>query len=146
MGMITETKHFLLEKPRETGVMAAGKAVVRGVQAGYYRLLLTCARFDKSVLKAQEKKYKVAVCAIFKDEAVHGVPGVWEYSNFGAGIAGAALECLAVEWLHAAAAGMTGGFVWSPFVLAPCLFISLALFFINGNRSVREEVRRRVHF
>ena len=31
--------------------------------------------------------------AIFKDEAVHGVPGVWEYSNFGAGIAGAALEC-----------------------------------------------------
>ena len=40
----------------------------------------------------------------------------------------------------------TGGFVWSPFVLAPCLFIALSLFFINGNRSVREEVRRRVHF
>ena len=60
--------------------------------------------------------------------------------------AGAALECLAIEWFHAMANQMTGGFVWSPFVLAPCLFISLSLFFINGNRSVREEVRRRVHF
>ncbi len=60
--------------------------------------------------------------------------------------AGCALECLAIEWLHAAANQMAGEFVWSPFVLAPCLFISLSLFFINGNRSVREEVRRRVHF
>ena len=57
-----------------------------------------------------------------------------------------ALECLAIEWLHSAAYEKTGGFVWSPFVLAPCLFIALSLFFINGNRSVREEVRRRVHF
>ena len=63
-----------------------------------------------------------------------------------ASFAGCALECLAIEWLLAAAAQRTGGFVWSPFVLAPCLFISLSLFFINGNRSVREEVRRRVHF
>ena len=60
--------------------------------------------------------------------------------------AGCALECLAIEWLQAAAAQRSGGFLWSPFVLAPCLFISLSLFFINGNRSVREEVRRRVHF
>ena len=59
---------------------------------------------------------------------------------------GVALECLVIEWLLARAKGMTGGFVWSPFVLAPCLFISLSLFFINGNRFVREEVRRRVHF
>ena len=66
--MKTETKHFLLEKPRETGMMAAGKTMVRGLQAGYYRLLLTCARFDKRIRKTQEKKYKVAVCAIFKDE------------------------------------------------------------------------------
>lgn len=64
----------------------------------------------------------------------------------GLAFAGIALECLAIEWLHAAALEKTGGFVWSPFVLAPCLFISLSLFFINGNRSVREEVRRRVHF
>ncbi len=63
-----------------------------------------------------------------------------------AAFAGAALECLAIEWLIAAASGISGAFVWSPFVLAPCLFISFSLFFINGNRSVREEVRRRVHF
>ena len=57
-----------------------------------------------------------------------------------------ALECSVIEWLHSAAAHWLGGFGWSPFVLAPCLFISLSLFFINGNRAVREEVRRRVHF
>ena len=58
----------------------------------------------------------------------------------------ASLECLAIECLHTLA--LDGGvhFSWSPFAVAPCLFISLALFFINGNRSVREEVRRRVHF
>ncbi len=60
--------------------------------------------------------------------------------------AGCALECLIIELLHARAKGMPGELAWSPFVLAPCLFISLSLFFINGNRSVREEVRRRVHF
>ena len=60
--------------------------------------------------------------------------------------AAVAIECLSIEWLHAAANGRAGEFYWSPFVLAPCLFISLALFFINGSRPVREEVRRRLHF
>ncbi len=60
--------------------------------------------------------------------------------------AAAAVECVAVEWLHGMANQWNGSFRWSPFVLAPCLFISFALFFINGNRAVREEVRRRVHF
>ncbi len=63
-----------------------------------------------------------------------------------ASFAAVAAECFAVEWLHSAAYGKESLFTWSPFVLAPCLFISLALFFINGNRAVREEVRRRVHF
>ena len=56
------------------------------------------------------------------------------------------LECLFIEWLCNLSWGRGPTFVWSPFVLAPCLFLSLALFFINGNRAVREEVRRRVHF
>jgi len=63
-----------------------------------------------------------------------------------AAFAAAAVECVAVEWLHGMANQWNGSFRWSPFVLAPCLFISFALFFINGNRAVREEVRRRVHF
>ncbi len=63
-----------------------------------------------------------------------------------AAFAGCALESLLIEWLHAMAIQKTGGFVWSPFVTAPCLFIALSLVFINSNRSVREEVRRRVHF
>ena len=57
-----------------------------------------------------------------------------------------ALECVLIEWLIHLQAGNPGRFVWSPFVFAPCLFISVALFFINYNRAVREEVRRRVHF
>ncbi len=63
-----------------------------------------------------------------------------------ASFAAVALECFAIEWLIAAANGRSGVYIWSPFVLAPCIFISLALFFINYNRAVREEVRRRVHF
>jgi len=63
-----------------------------------------------------------------------------------ASFAAIAMECVAIEWLINAANGKSGDFIWSPFVLAPCAFISLALFFINYNRAVREEVRRRVHF
>ncbi len=60
--------------------------------------------------------------------------------------AASALECVAVEWFINLSRGAGQGFIWSPFVLAPCLFLSFSLFFINGNRAVREEVRRRVHF
>ena len=63
-----------------------------------------------------------------------------------ASFAAVALECVSIEWLLAAANGSKDGFIWSPFVLAPCMCISLALFFINYNRAVREEVRRRMHF
>ena len=63
-----------------------------------------------------------------------------------ASFAAVAIECFAIEWLIASAKGMSGIYIWSPFVFAPCIFISLALFFINYNRAVREEVRRRVHF
>ena len=63
-----------------------------------------------------------------------------------ASFAAIAIECVAIEWLINAANGRYGDFIWSPFVLAPSAFISLALFFINYNRAVREEVRRRVHF
>ena len=58
----------------------------------------------------------------------------------------AAMECVAIEWLRKMSLGLKDGLTWSPFVLAPCLFISFSLFFINSNRAIREEVRRRVHF
>ena len=61
-------------------------------------------------------------------------------------IAGIAAGCLSIEWICDVAANGKTFFSWSPFVSAPCIFVSLALFFINGNRSIREEVRRRVHF
>ena len=61
-------------------------------------------------------------------------------------LAAAGIECLGIDWLCAVAANAEGGFAWSPYVLAPCLFLSVSLFVINGNRTVREELRRRVHF
>ena len=63
-----------------------------------------------------------------------------------ASLAAAAAECVFVELLCSLYYGYSPLFSWSPFVLAPCLFISFAFFFINGNRAIREEVRRRVHF
>lgn len=66
--MMTETKNFMLEKPRETGIAASGKAAVRSLRAGHYRLVLSCARRGMKKQVAGEKKYRVAVCAIFKDE------------------------------------------------------------------------------
>ena len=63
-----------------------------------------------------------------------------------ASFAAVAVECVSIEWLLDAAKGGKGGLVWSPFVFAPCAFISLALLFVNYNGAVREEVRRRMHF
>ena len=63
-----------------------------------------------------------------------------------ASFAAVAVECVFIEWLISLSRGQAGSFFWSPYVLAPCLFISIALFFINCNRAVREEVRRLVHF
>lgn len=57
-----------------------------------------------------------------------------------------ALECLGIEMILSHHGLGHIAFIWSPYVAAPCIFISLALFFINGNRAVREEVRRRTHF
>lgn len=61
-------------------------------------------------------------------------------------IAGIAVGCLGIEWICDVVANGKTFFSWSPFVSAPCIFVSLVLFFINGNRSIREEVRRRLHF
>ena len=66
---IMETKHFLLEKPREAGISAVPAAVRREALAGYSRLLLSLARRDQTIRNPEKKKYQVSVCAIFKDEA-----------------------------------------------------------------------------
>ena len=63
-----------------------------------------------------------------------------------AALAAVAVQCVGVEWLRSLARCEGTRFLWSPYVLAPCVFLSLVLFFINANRPVREEVRRRVHF
>ncbi len=57
-----------------------------------------------------------------------------------------ALICFSVELMIMLHIGGLTGFIWSPFVIAPCVFIGLLLVFINANRTIREELRRRVHF
>lgn len=56
-----------------------------------------------------------------------------------------AVLCVVIDLLLSLYTGRDA-FLWSPYVFAPCLFISLLIFFINGNRTVREEIRRRTHF
>lgn len=61
-------------------------------------------------------------------------------------IAAASVECLAVEYFCSLHHVGYAVFLWSPYVLAPCLFAALVLIIINSNRKLREEVRRRVYF
>ena len=56
------------------------------------------------------------------------------------------LECVVIEGLHSLNHLGRLFFFWSPCAFAPCVFIALLLFYINHNRALREEVRRRVHF
>lgn len=73
----------------------------------------------------------------------HGVLG--KFTLVGAILIHIALVNAAVDLLLALYSGRQA-FLWSPYVIAPCLFISLLIFFINGNRTIREEIRRRTHF
>lgn len=57
-----------------------------------------------------------------------------------------AVQCLFIEIVICLAKSAPLSFVWSPYVAAPCVFLGGVFFLINGNRAVREEFRRRVHF
>lgn len=67
-------------------------------------------------------------------------------SFIGSCFAAAALECLGVESFYSLARRSEVTFLWSPFVLAPCVLIFLVFLFIQGNRSVQEELRKRLFF
>jgi len=56
------------------------------------------------------------------------------------------MECMAVELFCRLAASLPLTFQWAIFVAAPCIFLSLALFYINSNRAIREELVRRLHY
>lgn len=63
-----------------------------------------------------------------------------------AAFAGIGVMSLAIEIIIRLSERAMMYFIWSPYVAAPCLFISGAFFLVNGNRAAREEFRRRVHF
>ena len=57
-----------------------------------------------------------------------------------------AMVCTLIETLYSL--NMNGAIFlhWSPFAAAPCAFLALIIFLINGYRPLREELRRRMHF
>ena len=57
-----------------------------------------------------------------------------------------AAQCLGIEMILSHHGLGHIAFFWSPYAAAPCIFFALVLFFINGNRTVREEFRRWAHF
>lgn len=63
-----------------------------------------------------------------------------------AACAAVGLECLAIEYWCSKAIGQALSMQWSAYVAAPCIFICLTLFYINSNRTIREELRRRLHY
>lgn len=67
------------------------------------------------------------------------------FTLFGAAAAATAIICVMVD-LSISYYTAGPALLWSPYVSAPCLFIALLVFFINGNKTIREELRRRVHF
>jgi len=56
------------------------------------------------------------------------------------------IECMFIESIHCLALGHPVSFHWAVYVAAPCIFLCLALFFINSSRAVREELKRRLHY
>lgn len=68
-----------------------------------------------------------------------------KFTMAGACTGAVGILCLLIELLISVSFGSIA-LLWSPYVFAPCLFVALLIFFINGNRAIREEIRRRVHF
>lgn len=68
-----------------------------------------------------------------------------KFTLFGAILAEIAVLCVIIELLISLYLDKAP-FVWSQYAFAPCLFISLLIFFINSNQTIREEIRRRTHF
>ena len=60
----TENKYFILDNPRKKGIRTFIKQNLIETKSFIYKSLL-----DISHPKITEKKYKVSVCAIFKNEA-----------------------------------------------------------------------------
>lgn len=63
MNVKTESKYFVLDNPVKPGLKNGIKCLYRLVRYFFYRLLLALIKVEPG-----EKKYKVSVCAIFKNE------------------------------------------------------------------------------
>lgn len=62
--LITENKYFYLDRPYESSIKHTMRSLIKRLSALKYKTLITMA---KGAI-AGEKKYKVSICAIFKDE------------------------------------------------------------------------------
>lgn len=64
MGKITSNKYFVFDNPRNTGIKEKMYVAASYLVAGLYKF-----RMNLIHIKPVDKKYNVAICAIFKNEA-----------------------------------------------------------------------------
>jgi len=88
MKKLKETKHFIMDKPKEIGLVFIAKYIITYIQSIYYRILInTIATRD-----IKKKKYFLSICGIFKNEAPYikewieyhklvGVDHIYLYNN-----------------------------------------------------------------
>ncbi len=67
-------------------------------------------------------------------------------TTIGGVLLSSAMVCTLCECLYSLRVNGAVSLQWSPFASAPCAFLSLIVFLINGYRPLREELRRRMHF
>lgn len=65
MKLKSENKYFIYDKPQKRGLKGFAKDILRGLEVCKYNLIQA---FSKKP-KISPKKYKVSICAIFKNEA-----------------------------------------------------------------------------
>ena len=63
--ILKENKYLIYDQPKKIGLKLFAKKIVSLAQRGYYKLMYCLCKPKKSM----KNKYKVSICAIFKDEA-----------------------------------------------------------------------------
>jgi cpsT len=63
--ILKESKYLIYDQPKKVGLKLFAKKIVSLLQRGYYKLIYYLCKPKKIV----GNKYKVSICAIFKDEA-----------------------------------------------------------------------------
>ena len=64
--MRTESKYFIKDNPTPFGIKKVAKSILAHIEQCRYKVKLNMIKCEQT-----EKKYKVSICAIFKNEAFY---------------------------------------------------------------------------